>query len=228
MKAINLKDMTESMLQTYELMSEKNFENAEQSVEMLILKTYDRLITINKDLEQYQKKVDERDLQYKKYQGYDEYHSADKALAIRNGDDSKMSELFLSINTKEMMQKDLLYYELLYYHPLERMSLTKSNKVEIANIIKHELDKFYPLGISYFEGKKWDIYYTSTPIICVKEDYLMFANTLPDTYDVAGLEFHLSMLLEYVKRFLNNRLKMTVKTDRKMYFDWALLVVRIL
>jgi hypothetical protein len=206
--------------------------NNPEYVNFLIVRTYNLLTTMETGIEIYNDRATEIELIDKKNKTDFKNNKMAKTVrdAINSNDTDKMNECFLSILSPYKIMNNLLHYELRFYYPLNKVSLYESNKDEISKMIKCELDRFHLLGINYFESKEWDINLNSTPIIRVPENFIILTNTVNEEVskdgDKNGLDVHITMLSEYIKRFLNNRVKIYIKPDRKMHFDWVIVVIK--
>lgn len=201
---------------------------------VLILRMYHILIKMQDDIDKYNNKAKDIELSSKinRYENKNEEHIKQIRSIIDSNDQEKMNNYLISIMTPQNVLKELLYYELRHYHIASKVSLTDSNKDEVSKMVKHELDRFYLLGQNYFESQEWEVHFTSTPIIRIPNNYIIFTNTITeeasDNSEFNGLDVHLSMLSEFLKRFYNNKIKVCIKPDRKMYFDWALVVIQLM
>ena len=213
---------------------------------LLILKTYKRLkkmenicIKNKNDHEKYSKYANEykgtkdfakiiRDINLDTFEYIGMNNNVRKDVRPNNMSElSEPSKMIQIILTPHKINQELLIYELLFYKPDTLIIPVKNMNDDMSEMISSILNRFNPIIQIYLEDCKWNINYKNTLNFNVRQNKVVFSNTIR-TEDETNIKLiqHLDMLKQYIKRvFKLNSINYKIVEDNKFYMSWILIEV---
>lgn len=214
---------------------ESNGEESNEEEDELTKKINDRLKQIKIDNEKEYERV-------RKYYEEEEIYNDDEDLVDKISKINKSNtcskkqrvQLLENIMTERGLQEIFLNYELLNYRIDDKIKITKTNHMKIAEDIKSDLRRFSLLIAKFLEDKEWCINYEGTLNfswnIPHKTDgnSIVFSNTIQEKYiDNDILRTAIINIKEYIKnKYKTKSISAKIMKDNKYKIGWILITIK--